>query len=135
MTELNIANLIKNQRRYESELLILKDCTDGIHDAEDTSEMLRYAILKRRLALISHWLHLLSVEESQLLQKHMVDKQSWKTMAEEATLNSKWDIICDARSLQRMQAKALKCLEEFVRSAFGNTLDYLIDNGTEDAQP
>lgn len=35
MTEQDIANMIKNQKRYESELLILQNCTDSIHDPDD----------------------------------------------------------------------------------------------------
>ena len=38
------------------------------------------------------------------------------------------EIVGDARTLQRMQAKALKRLEVFMRHLFGNSLDFLIDS-------
>lgn len=127
MTELNIANMLKNQKRYESELLILQDCSDGIRDPDDSSDIMRYALLKRRLALIAHWLHLLPDEERRLLQKHLIERQSWTTIAEQTDNDPGRDIVCDARTLQRIQAKALKRLETFTQRLFGDTLDFLID--------
>lgn len=132
MTEQNIANIIRQRRRYESELLILQDCTDNIHDPDDTASILRYALIKRRLALIDHWLHLLPLEESELLQAHLIQRQSWKAIAEQSVNDPTRVIVCDARSLQRIQAKALKRLEAFVKDSFGSTLDYLIDNEDSD---
>lgn len=135
MTEQNIASMIRKRRLYESELLILKDCSDHIRDSDDTSGILRYTLLKRRLALIEHWLYLLPVEESQLLQMHLVERQSWKSIAEQIAADSTRDIACDARSLQRAQAKALSRLEVFMNSAFGNSLDFLIDSEGHAEEP
>ena len=128
MTEQDIANMIKNKKRYESELLILQNCTDSIHDPDDTEGSLRYAIIKRRLCLIEHWLHLLPYEESELLQDHLIKRYSWKALVERAASDPAREIVGDARTLQRMQAKALKRLEVFTRHSFGNSLDFLIDD-------
>lgn len=125
--EQDIATIIRSKRRYEAELLILQDCIDTLHDTDDTSTILHYTLTKRRLALIDHWLHLLPTEEKQMLQDHLVEGKSWKALAEQSSNDPTREMPCDARSLQRMQAKSLKRLETFVQKAFGNALDYLID--------
>lgn len=135
MTEQNIASMIGNQRRYEAELLILRDCSDCIRDPGNELDILRYALIKRRLALIGHWLHLLPVEEERLLQKHLIERQSWKSIAEQEASDPSKAIVCDARALQRMQARALKRLETFMHRSFGSTLDFLIDSEEEDEVP
>ena len=71
---------------------------------------------------------MLSYEESELLQDHLIKRYSWKALVERAASDPAREIVGDARTLQRMQAKALKRLEVFMRHLFGNSLDFLIDS-------
>ena len=131
MTEQSLVSLFRNTRRYETELRILQDCTDGIYDAGDAAEIQRFALIKRKLALIGHLLHMLPFEERRVLQKNLVEGYSWKRIADEEAGSRSDGLSCDVRALQRMQARALKSLREFIQSAFGDNLDYLIDDTAE----
>lgn len=125
MTEQDIIYIVRDQRRCEAEIAILRDCSDELSDPDDSCHASRYAILKRRLALIGHWLDYLPDDESQLIRKHLIEGLSWTRIASDHEQQQNPNISCDERTLQRMHAKAIKRIHSFVSSHFGDSLDYL----------
>lgn len=128
MTEQDIAILFKRYKRYDAEIAILQDCVDELHDAETAYSQTKYALLKRRITLINHWLNYLPQYEAKIVKLHLIDGHSWVYLANFFSTEQTNGFSCDERTLQRLQAKALKRIEGFVAEQFSNKLDYLVDD-------
>lgn len=127
MTLQEITTLFTNYKQYNTELLILQECVDELQEGETEEIQGKYAILKRRLVLIDHWINFLPRSEAEILKMHLIEGRSWVYIANQLSSNYQGSISCDERTLQRMQAKALARIESFVSKQFVNKLDYLAD--------
>ena len=127
MNEKEIRSTIENRRNYEAEIMIMRDCSDALNDLESSTYAHRYAILKRRLQLIDHWLHILLAEEKIVLERRLIEGWTWPQITAYMDREYPNEVPCDIRTLQRVQAKALKRLAGFVENIFSSSLDFLID--------
>jgi len=127
LSERDIINIIRNRKRYEAEIFILRDCTDELNSSEDSKAAMRYAILTRRIDLVNHWLHCLPMEESIVVEKHLIEGWAWSRVVLFTEKDQNVKLSCDTRTLQRTQAKAISALHSFMAKSFGDSLDYLID--------
>lgn len=128
INEQRIISIFQNKRRYETEVAILRDCSDVLNDSDQARPAARYAILRRKLALIDHWLSYLPDDERIIIEKHLIEDLSWPRIATQIATRQEIDIPCDERTLQRLQAKAVKRISTFMEDSFADILDYLIDN-------
>ena len=128
MTEQDIMTLLQRKRRYETEIAILRDCSDELYEAEQTKRMNEYALLKRRLSMISHWLNYLSAEESFIVELRLIKNKSWPYIAEKIQNSSNGLLPCDERTAQRQLDKAISKLFRFMKNRFGRSMDFLIDD-------
>ena len=129
MTEKDIMSILKSRRKYESEMLIIRDCSDELDNPDDEEYAGRFAILKRRKNLIDHWMHYLSDEERIVVQKHLIEGQSWKSVTAYYIDRLGKDDSFDPRTVQRAQTSAIKKLVVFMSTRFVGSLDFLIDLG------
>ncbi len=127
MTLQEITTLFTNYKRYSTELLILQECVDELQEGETEEIQEKYAILKRRIVLINHWIDFLPRSEAEILKMHLIEGRSWVYIANTLSTQYQGSISCDERTLQRMQAKALARIEGFVSKQFAGKLDYLVD--------
>ncbi len=127
VTERDIIFLIQQKRRYETEIAIMRDCSEDLYDAAEDAPANNYAILKRRLALLEHWLDFLPPEERRIVDLHLVQNKAWPFIVTAIQKESEGRLSCDERTLQRQQAKAIERLSELMMNHFGNSLDYLIE--------
>ena len=128
INEQKVISIFQNRRRYEAEIAILRDCSDVLNDSEQAKHAARYSYLKRKLALIHHWLSYLPNDERMLIEKHLIDGLPWSRIASQIASQQDIDIPCDERTLQRLQAKAVKRIYTFMQESFADILDYLIEN-------
>ncbi len=135
INEQRIISIFQNQRRYEAEIAIMRDCSDVLNDSEQLKHSARYAFLKRKLALIHHWLSYLPDDERTLIEKHLIEGLSWSRIASQMSSQQSIDIPCDERTLQRLQAKAVKRINAFMQDSFADILDDLIENENEPKLP
>ncbi|WP_461811510.1 hypothetical protein [Faecalimonas sp.] len=126
MTENNISTLFENYKQYNAELLIFYECVDELNESETVPA--QYAILKRRVSLVKNWLQYLPDAESEIIKMHLVEGKSWVYISNFLASQYQGNVPCDERTLQRLQAKALKRILHFVNSQFTDKLDYLIDS-------
>lgn len=127
MTLQEITTLFANYKQYSTELLILQECVDELQEGETEEIQEKYAILKRRIVLIDHWIDFLPHSEAEILKMHLIEGRSWVFIANTLSTQYQGNISCDERTLQRMQAKALARIEGFVSRQFIDKLDYLAD--------
>lgn len=130
MTEQDILTILQRKRRYETELAILRDCSDELNDYDQSQEANDYAVLKRRLALIDHWLNYLSVEERNLVEMRLYKNKTWLYIAEQIQESTKGKLPCDERTVQRQMDKAISSLYQLMSARFGSNMDFLIDHTT-----
>lgn len=128
MTEQNIIQLFQQKRQWEAELSILRDCSDELHDFSSAEQAMRFALLKRRLLLIDHWLNYLSPEEKTIVQLHLIQKKPWSYIVNQMEHESPGSFPCDERTLQRLQARAIHNICVLMNQSFGNKLDYLLES-------
>lgn len=133
MTEENIATIIRHKRHYESQIAILRDCIDDLSDPEQPTNAYRYALLRRRITLIDHWMAILPVDEKTVVVKKLIEELSWRGLANYFFKHEEWDISCDERTLQRTLDRAIKRIWHFVTTHFKNDLDYLIETEAEES--
>ena len=124
MTEQNIVSIFRNRRRYETIIAIMQDCSDDLVDPEKMQKAAEYAVLKRKLALNDHWLSYLPDDERMLVEKHLVEGLSWPRISSQMASQLGADIPCDERTLQRLQAKAIKRIYDFMKDSFHDELDF-----------
>ena len=127
MTEKDIIALLGKKRRYETEIAIMRDCSDYLLDSEQSQRGGDYALLKRRLSMIGHWLDFLSAEERYIVGLRLIKNKPWPYIAEHIRRNSVVDIPCDERTVQRQFEKAIGKVQSFMQERFGERLDYLIE--------
>lgn len=132
MIEKDIVSMLKSRKRYESEIMILRDCADELNDSEVSVYTNRYAILKRRLSLIDHWMHFLPEDEKMVVDKHLVQGWAWPKIVAFLQDVNDGERPNDARRPQRAQERAIKRLAVFMDGRFDNSLDYLIDTDNFD---
>jgi hypothetical protein len=128
INEQRIISIFQNRHRYEAEVAILRDCSDVLNDTDQAKPAARYAILKRKVALIDHWLSYLSYDERMLIEKHLIEGLSWSRIASQIASQQEIDIPRDERTLQRLQAKAVKKISTFMQDSFADIIDDLIEN-------
>ncbi len=128
MTEQQIISLFRDRRRYEAEYAIMRDCSDDLADAEQSSTASRYALLKRKLSLTDHWISFLPNDEQHLIKKHLVEGLPWSRIAAQMDTQQESSLSYDERTLQRVQARAITRIYAFMNDRFENTLDYLAEN-------
>lgn len=131
MNEQDVMVMLKNQKRYKAEIVIMRDCSDELSDVESWDSSHRCALLERRLKLINQWLFMLPGEERIVIQQHLIDGWSWVRIATELEREHNNEIPCDIRTLQRAQGRALKRLVDFTNTSFPNSLDFLVDHTIE----
>lgn len=127
MTLQDITVLFMNYKRYKSELLILQECVDELQEGETEEIQEKYAVLKRRIGLMAHWISFLPYSEAEIIKLHLIEGRSWVYIANKLSGQYQGTVSCDERTLQRTQAKALARINSFVSRQFINKLDYLID--------
>jgi len=128
MMDRDIVNLIRNHKQYEAEIMIMRDCSDELTELESSTRPHRYALLKRRLDLSGHWLHLLPEEEGFVVRKRLIEGWAWLRIAtevDEKYRNEKEP--CDVRALQRALEKAVKRIVDFMNDNFADSLDFLVE--------
>lgn len=128
INEQRIISLFQNRRRYEAEIAIMRDCSGELNNSDESKYSDRYSYLKRKLALIDHWLSFLPDDERILIEKHLIDGLTWSRIATQIANRQEIDIPCDERTLQRLQAKAVKRISTFMQDSFADILDDLIEN-------
>ncbi len=128
MTEQQIMTILQRKRRYETEIAILRDCSDELNDYNQSHEANNYAILKRRLALIDHWLNYLSAEERSIVEMRLYKNKTWLFISEQVQENSKGRLPCDERTVQRQMERAIASLYQLMSTRFGSNMDFLIDH-------
>ena len=128
MTEQDIIQLFQQKRQWEAELSIIRDCSDELHDFSSAEQAMRFALLKRRLSLIEHWLDYVSSEERTIIQLHLIQKKPWSYIVNQMGIESPGSFPCDERTLQRLQARAIQNICNLMYQSFGNRLDYLLEN-------
>lgn len=131
MTEEDIERIIKRKRKYEIETAILRDCVDDLNDPDRPDNVQKYAILKRRVTLIEHWLAFLPHDEQMVISNHLIGGRSWNWLANYISKHEEWSISCDERTLQRIQNRGIRRIYNLVTQNFGDDLDYLIDQADE----
>lgn len=127
MTLQDITVLFMNYKRYKAELLILQECVDELQEGETEEIQEKYAVLKRRIGLMDHWISFLPYSEAEIIKLHLIEGRSWVYIANKLSGQYQGAVSCDERTLQRTQAKALARINSFVSRQFINKLDYLID--------
>lgn len=127
MTDQNIITLLQRKRRYAAELAILRDCSDTLSDSQSLKAN-DCAILKRRLALIGHWLDFLSPDERTLIDLRFFQNRTWLYIADHVRQNGNGKLPCDERTVQRQMERAVACLFQLMNAHLGNGLDFLIDH-------
>ncbi|MEA4897580.1 MAG: hypothetical protein VB115_04965 [Christensenellaceae bacterium] len=128
MTEQDIIRIFQRKQCYEAEFAIIRDCSDELHDFDHTCQALNYAMLKRRLLLIEHWLSFLSPEECTVVERHLIQSQPWAHIAAQLERERGDETSFDERTLQRQQAKAISKICNFMWNCFAESLDFLIDS-------
>lgn len=128
MTLQDITVLFQNYKQYNAELLILQECVDELQEGETEEIQEKYAVLKRRIALMDHWLSFLPYSESEIVKMHLIEGRSWVYIANKLSSQYQGTVSCDERTLQRTQAKALTRINGFVSRQFVDKLDYLVDS-------
>ena len=128
MTVQSIIHLFKQKRSCEAEISIIRDCTDILNDPDQTKQSQKYAILKRRIALIEHWLKYLTPDERTVVEQHLIQNKPWSHIAAQIERERNNEFSCDERTLQRLQAKAIASIDSFMQEQFGDSLDYLLDD-------
>lgn len=134
MIEKDIIGMLKSRKRYESEIMILRDCTDELNDSEESTYAHRHAILERRLNLINHWMHYLPEDERIAVDKHLIEGWAWPRIVSFHQKNQSNEVPYDARTLQRAQARAIKRLLVFMDGLFADSLDFLVDTDDFEVQ-
>lgn len=132
MTEQNIIHLFRQRRSYEAEYAIMRDCSDVLHDPDQAEQALNHAILKRKMALVDHWLAFLSQEERDVIEQHLIQNKPWTQIAAHIEQKSNGDIACDERTLQRQQAKAIARIHVFMQEQFADEFDFLVEKKCDD---
>lgn len=127
MTVQQIVTLFSNYKKYQAELLILQECIDELMEGSAEDVQAQYAVLKRRLSLINHWIAFLPRGESEILEMHLIEGCSWVHIANHLAETGRGSVSCDERTLQRIQTRALHRIHGFVTQQFCDKLDYLID--------
>ena len=128
MTLQDITVLFQNYKQYNAELLILQECVDELQEGETEEIQEKYAVLKRRIVLMDHWLSFLPYSESEIVKMHLIEGRSWVYTANKLSSQYQGTVSCDERTLQRTQAKALARINGFVSRQFVDKLDYLVDS-------
>ena len=119
--------LMRNYHLYRVELDILRDCPK-IEGKTGTLQNGRIDILTKRLALIKHMLKLVNEREAAVLRLHLIEKLSWNEIMEFRGKGKRPQLlVCDRRTLQRTQQRALGKISRIMMDAFGDSLDFLID--------
>ena len=131
MNEQDVMVMLKNQRRYKAEIIIMRDCSDQLSDIDSSDSSHRCALLNRRLKLINQWLYMLPGEERVVVQQHLIEGWTWVRIATEFERENNNEIPCDIRTLQRAQTRALKRLVDFTNASFRTSLDFLVDPSIE----
>ena len=91
MTEQNIIQLFQQKRQCEAELSIIRDCSDELHDAASADQAMHFSLLKRRMALVDHWLNYLSPEERNIVQLHLIQNKPWSYIVNRIEIGLKWN--------------------------------------------
>lgn len=125
MTEEAVCTLLKNHHRYEVEMNILRDCSSSASEGE-LEKNRRYRILKRRMALVSHWLSLIDEAEAAVLRIHLIEGVSWNGLCHNNDREEIRRLPNDRRSLQRLQSRALAKIVVFMEEQFGDSMDHLL---------
>lgn len=128
MTEQDIVTILQRKRRYETELAIMRDCSDELYDYEQSQQANEYAVLKRRLALIDHWLNYVAPEERYVVEMRLFQNNTWPYIAEQLQESGKGKLPCDERTVQRQLDRAIASLYQLMNMRFGSSMDFLIDD-------
>ena len=128
MTEQQIRMLFTNRRCLEAEIEIISVCAKELIIEDKTKYLHRYCLLERKIAVIDHLLNLLPDAERFVVQKHLIDGLSWSDISEMVYEDKSSKLPYDNRSLQRIQARALKRINTFLRNHFKNDLDFLMED-------
>ena len=70
--------------------------------------------------MIENWLSILSDEERNIIQLHLIDGKSWKRIEAEYEQKDEYEYRA-TRTLMRYQQQALKKIEEYVSSMVAQT--------------
>jgi DNA-directed RNA polymerase specialized sigma24 family protein len=127
MMEQDILTILQHKRQYEAQVAIMRDCSDELYDVDQSQHANDYALLKRRLALIDHWLDYLSPSERYVVDMRLFQNIAWPNIADQIQENSKGRLPCDERTVQRQLERALARLNKLMNVRFGDSMDFLID--------
>lgn len=79
--------------------MIMRDCSDALSELDSSEYAHRYALLKRRLVLIGHWLYMLPREEQTIVQQHLIEGWTWARIASD--LEKKHDVFENLKHMTR----------------------------------
>lgn len=112
-----------DKKKYEADAAFLRA---HAHAMEDDRQL---GILTLRLDLIHQWLLWLDhtdTEESFVIREHLIDKKSWKQIADEYALLHGTEKSVDRRTLQRRQQKGIGRIADMM-DCYGGIMDHLFD--------
>ena len=126
MTEQQINSLFADRRCLEAELAIMQICSDELMHMDQAEYFAKCNLLKQKIAVTDHLLRILNDDERYIVQKHMIDGLPWSSIMEMVEEDAQNALSYDKRSLQRIQARALRKMHGFLQEAFADSLDFLV---------
>ena len=123
MTEKQISELFLDYRSTKAECVIVQICSADLSDADKERFMEKQTKLHKKIAIANQLLYILPNDEKFVIEKHCIEGLSWSELSDIIYQDANSKLPYNKRSLQRIKARAINRMHEFIESNFGDALD------------